>query len=113
MPSELQEILASELELICTEWKNVQIIITGRTVPKYTVFDNFQQIEVCGITDFERDAVLFDYGEISDNKNLIEILKIPMFLNMYLENCETDKILNTCGEILDSYIMSKNFQKNC
>lgn len=112
MSSELQEILTSELEWICTEWKNVRIIITGRTVPLYTVFDDFQHIEIHGITDAERDAVLSDYGEISGNKNLVEILKIPMFLNMYLENRETDKTLNTRGEILDSYIMGRNFQKD-
>ena len=64
MTSELQEMLASELEWIGSEWKNVRIIITGRTVSKNAVFDNFQQIEVCGITDSDRDAVLSDFRNI-------------------------------------------------
>ena len=39
MPSELQEDLAVELTHIVNEWKNIRIIITGRTVAKYDVFD--------------------------------------------------------------------------
>lgn len=105
MSSELQGDFVAELSCIVNKWKNVRIIVTGRTVPKYNVFWNFHQVEVCGITDSERDAVLSDFNSISINNNLMDILKIPMFLNMYLENRETDKILNTRGEILDFYIM--------
>lgn len=105
MSSELQRDFVVELSCIVNKWKNVRIIVTGRTVPKYNVFGNFHKVEVCGITDSERDAVLSDFSGISINNNLIDILKIPMFLNMYLENRETDKMLNTRGEILDFYIM--------
>lgn len=86
MPSELQEDLAVELTHIVNEWKNIRIIITGRTVAKYDVFDKFQQIEICGITDSERDAVVSEFNEISGNTELMDILKIPMFLNRYLES---------------------------
>ena len=106
MSSELQKDFAVELSHILNEWKNIRIIVTGRIVPKYDVFRDFYKIEVCGITDSERDAVLFNFSDISGNKNLMDILKIPMFLNMYLDNRETDRTLNTRGEILDFYIMN-------
>lgn len=112
MSSELQEDFADELACIVNSWKNIHIIVTGRNVPGYDVFKNFCQIEVCGITDLERDAALSDFNEISSNENLMEILKIPMFLNMYLESQRTNKTLNTRGEILDSYIMQQSFQNN-
>jgi len=112
MSSELQEDFADELSCIVNDWKNIRIIVTGRNIPEYDVFKNFCRIEVCGITDSERDAALLDFGDISGNIQLMEILKIPMFLNMYLENLETDETLNTRGEILDSYIMQQSFQNN-
>lgn len=106
MSSELQKDFAVELSHIVNEWKNIRIILTGRIVPKYDIFRNFYQVAVCGVTDSERDAVLSDFSGISSNNNLMDILKIPMFLNMYLDNRETDRTLNTRGEILDFYIMN-------
>lgn len=104
MSSELQKDFAVELSHIVNEWKNIRIIVTGRIVPKYDVFRDFYKIEVCGITDSERDAVLYDFSDISGNKSLMDILKIPMFLNMYLESNSDE--LNTRVEILDFYIMN-------
>lgn len=45
LPSESQEQLVDELEYIVSEWKNVRIIITGRTVPRYDVFVNWRFAE--------------------------------------------------------------------
>ena len=112
MPSELQEDFADELSCIVNSLKNIRIVVTGRNVPGYDVFKNFFQIEVCGITDSERDEALSSFNDISENIRLMEILKIPMFLNMYLENHENEKAINTRGEILDSYIMEQNFQNS-
>ena len=112
MSSESKEDFADELSCIVNSWKNVRIIVTGRNVPEYDVFRNFCQIEVCGITDSERDAALPNFSDISGNIQLMEILKIPLFLNMYLENHETEKAVNTRGEILDSYIMQQSFRNN-
>ena len=106
MSSELQKNFVVELSHIMNEWKNVRIIVTGRIVPKNDIFKNFYQVAVCGVTDSERDTVLSDFSGISSNKNLMNILKIPMFLNMYLDNQETNRTLNTRGEILDFYIMN-------
>ncbi len=45
MSVNLQVLLTDEIEMICRDWKNVRIIITGRTIPKYTVFKSFLQAE--------------------------------------------------------------------
>lgn len=42
----------------------------------------------------------------------MDILKIPMFLNMYLESHDTEKMLNTRGEILDFYMMHWNLKSS-
>lgn len=115
MPSELQEDFAVELSCIVNKWKNVRIIVTGRNVPEYDVFEKFQLIEAVGIPDKERDkslSVLPDFDIISGKENLMDILKIPMFLNMYLESQKSDKMLETRGEILDSYITTQSCQYN-
>lgn len=104
LPSELQEQLVDELNYIVNEWKNVRIIITGRTVPMYAVFNDFQQLEICGVSDIERDKALSEFADISTNTRLLELLKTPLFLNMYLESDIAE--LNTRGEILDSYVMN-------
>lgn len=104
--SELQEDFAAELSQIVNDWKNIRIILTGRTVPIYAAFCDFHQWEVCGVSDIDRGNALSEFADIPINTKLLELLKIPMFLNMYLENRETDKTLNTRGEILDSYIMN-------
>ena len=112
MGSDTQYALVQELETLCRTRKNVRIIITGRTAPKYDVFDGFQHIEVCGITDSERNAALSAFGGISDNKKLMDILKIPMFLNMYIESRTAEKPLNTRGEILDLYITDRKVKSS-
>ncbi|MBQ8349505.1 MAG: hypothetical protein IJY19_07700 [Ruminococcus sp.] len=104
LPSESQEQLVDELNYIVSQWKNVRIIITGRTVPRYAVFGNFHKVEVCGVPDIERDKMLSEFSDISTNTRLLELLKTPLFLNMYLESGGTE--LNTRGEILDSYVMN-------
>lgn len=104
LPSELQEQLVDELNYIVREWKNVRIMITGRTVPMYAVFENVQQLEICGVSDIERDRALSEFADISINTRLLELLKTPLFLNMYLESDGSG--LNTRGEILDSYMMN-------
>jgi len=104
IPSEVQIQLISELEYIMDKWKNIRIIITGRTVPNYSMFSAFRHIEVCGILDSQLNDLLEEYPETSANSRLRELLKTPLFLNMFLENKNGE--LNTQGEILDSYIMN-------
>lgn len=109
LPSELQDALVKELYWITQEWQNVRIIVTGRTVPQYELFDTFQHLEICGIPDDDRNAALSalpEYQKIKQNDQLLEILKTPLFLNMYLESRKSDDraVLNTRGEILEAYV---------
>lgn len=105
MSPDIQPQFISELEWICREWKNVRIVITGRTVPQFEVFLDFQKIEIKGVTDIELTKRL---SGVSVNEKLLEILRIPLFLNMYTK--ENDN-LNTRGEILDSYVWN-SFKSN-
>ncbi len=109
IPSGLHEIFVSELTWIISEWKNVRIIISGRIIPQYDVFSEFKHIELCGIQDFELINTLSkiesEYSPTND-KDLLEILKIPVFLNIYLESHTSENKLNKRGEVIDSYIMN-------
>lgn len=114
MPSALQESLINELERICADWKNVRLIISGRTVPKYNLFSGFQAVEVLGIPENARNKALSeltDYDKIIQNNRLTELFKSPLFLNIYLQsrnNNSFESELNTRGELLDYYV--KNYE---
>lgn len=104
-----QKDIISELTWMNKEWKNVRIIISGRTVPQYELFNEFTQIELCGIYESElRTALsgLENYDDVINDEKLMEVLKIPVFLHIYLENSVNGNKLNKCGEVIDSYIMN-------
>ena len=105
MSAELQRDFMKELEWVCHSWRNVRINITGRTLPNYALFDDFKCIEVGGVTDSDLDNVLAENGIILTDVKLMEILKNPMFLNIYLEKIGG---ANTRGELLDWYFMNWN-----
>lgn len=104
LTAELQIQLISELEYIAKKWINIRIIITGRTIPNYSVFDDSKYIEVCGVTDDELNEILTGNGCNTCNLRLTEVLKAPLFLNLYTDSESNE--LNTQGELLDSYIMN-------
>lgn len=108
---ELQECSTEELNWICENLKNVRVIITGRIIPQYVLFDEFSHVEVYGIPDETRNRLLSElpnYPDLLKNEQLIELLRLPLFLNMYLENQNTEAMLCTRGEILDNYVMHLN-----
>lgn len=109
MKSELHETFVSELMWIISEWKNVRVIISGRIIPQFDLFDRFKCVKLCGIQDSELRAAISeiesDYDAIND-EDLLEILKIPTFLEIYLESHKNGNKLNKCGEVIDSYIMN-------
>ncbi len=106
---ELRETLVNELTWINKEWKNVRIILSGGTVPLYELFNRFSQIESCGIQTSEVKAVVSkiesEYDLINDD-DLLEVLKIPKFLEIFLDSHQNENELNKSGEIIDSYIMN-------
>lgn len=104
LSTELQIQLISELEYIANKWINIRIIITGRTIPNYSAFDDFKHVEVCGVTDDELNNILSEKCCNSYNLELLKVLKAPLFLNIYTNSDNSE--LNTQGELLDSYIMN-------
>lgn len=108
MSYERQSEFIDELDFIYREWKNVNIIVAGRTVPDYDLFSNFECIEVGGITDDDLDRALSENNIILKDEKIRGILKNPMFLNMYIAETASGHSLNTRGEILDEYIMRQD-----
>lgn len=114
-----------DLEKAIDSWKNVAIVVTSRTnsngtdsrmdsIEDNSVLKKLDTYKFIGIPDREienaiHDKKKFDTNKISELKKdrLWEILKIPMFLNMYF-NLHTEKIeaIHTRGELLDRFIMS-------
>ncbi len=109
MSADMQACFISELEKIYDNWRNVRIVITGRIIPACELFDEFRCIEISGVTDNALSNALSENGIILHSENFREILKNPLFLSIYLEGRINGKSLNTRGEILDNYVMKRNF----
>ncbi len=107
--SELHETFVNELAWIISEWKNVRIILSGGTIPKYNLFNGFYKIESLGIQEHEIKAIVSEleseYDMIND-ENLLEVVKIPRFLEIFLDSRQSENEFNKSGEIIDSYIMN-------
>lgn len=103
MSADIQRQFINELEWICREWKNVRIVISGRVIPQNTAFGEFKNIEVKGITNECLSRLLSGNGEILLNTKLFEILRLPLFLNMYIDEKSN---ITTRGDLLDSYFMN-------
>ena len=101
IPTDEQSGFVRELEHIMDKWKNVRIVVAGRTVPQYDVFREFKKAEITGITKTELSNQL--KGSTA-NEQMLEILRIPLFLNLYLSDIGGKR---TKGELLDSYFMSR------
>ncbi|MBE6877134.1 MAG: hypothetical protein E7496_10545 [Ruminococcus sp.] len=92
---ENQDFFIQELQWIHQNLKNVRILLTSRTTPAHTFFEDFQKFELCGIPEES-------LADLAESQNLIELLKVPVFLNLFLEH----NSLRTKGELLDFYIMN-------
>lgn len=100
-------------------WKNAAIIVTSRSLPEEddedNIFNQFPRFKFIGIEDEEVCDTLQKYRntdkeaiEKLKQDRLWEVLKIPMFLNMFLSiNDENGKSIHTRGELLDIYIIQR------
>ncbi len=105
---------AEELRYIIEKWNNVRVIVSGRIVPKYSVFDDFQTVEMKGIIVSEVNEIITHLKEndkIMQNTELMELLKYPLFMNIFLDSQNLDANFSTCGELLDFYVMN-NLQRS-
>ncbi|MBQ8012251.1 MAG: serine/threonine protein kinase [Oscillospiraceae bacterium] len=112
---------ASERDAFCTRlneaaaiWKNARFIVTSRSLSEeqQARFEGFSCCTMTGIPDEEITLALQEHKNMDTEnieqlrcKPIWDILKIPMFLNMYLQiNMENQQELNTRGEILHRFI---------
>ena len=107
--AEKQDLLAVELHWICEHWKNVRLVVSGRNLTNHDVFFDFDKIKLLGISEKDLNQLLphfSDYPKIQYNQELLELLRTPLFLNLYLESqcAESPQNLNTRGEILENYV---------
>jgi len=105
MSANMQSAFIDEIEWICSQWRNVRIIVASRTVLNYRIFDSFFKAEILGVSEKLLHEILVYNNAVPNNEKMLEILKKPLFLNMYLKN---NGIYETRGELLDSYIMNWN-----
>lgn len=103
---DLQRKFYYELEEICGKWKNVQIITTSRTIPNYDLFKNLSHQKICGIVEEDIKNTLGNESDIVQNEEMLELLRTPLFFNIYLDNRDSANSLNNSGEILNAYIMN-------
>lgn len=119
----------NDLEKAVKTWKNASIVVTSRVLSDNSksgfgkpnekdIFDEFDSFKFVGISEKEIEKEILENKKIDAEKlnklkkdRLWEILKIPMFLNMYL-NLHTDEkaSIHTRGELLDNFIMQKEMQ---
>ncbi len=106
----------TDIQAIMDNWKNVQVILTGRTLPENrddplkVILPSFKIYTFTGVSEDEiRRYLQKRFGKISEvteQDDLWKILHIPMFLSMFLQLQDTKEI-HTRGEILDAYICSE------
>jgi len=98
----LQTAFLQELKHALTEWRNVRFVITGRSIPQQEIFRSFGKIEVLGITDEGLSEALADFPEVRNKSKILEILRIPLFLNLWLS--QNSEELCSRGKLLDAHV---------
>ncbi len=102
LSADLQTAFLQELEYALAEWKNVRFVITGRSIPAQEIFRNFGKIEVLGITKEGLSEVLEQFPNLQIKPKMLEILRIPLFLNLFLSQNPEDACSR--GRLLDAYV---------
>ncbi len=106
-------------------WKNASFVVTTRAVTiknddttgtekNNDVFEQLRKFSFVGIPDAEIEAAIMEYKGMSHDEisalkkdKIWEVLKIPMFLNMFLAlHTEDARAVHTRGELLDRFILN-------
>ncbi len=98
-----QDALTNELQMICTKWHNVRVIVSGRNFPFQEVFQDFEKLKIEGIPNSIKQTLLSDFPGAIEDLYLFEILTIPLFMRYFLEANHNGIQAHTKGEILDFY----------
>ena len=108
----IAEMVKSEIGRIINDWKNVRVILTGRI--KEDSIDNVSTLDISGI----KPEAVIEYLEKSGipekrkraalkNNGLLEVLRIPLFLVLYVNTNGEDELLNR-GEIFHAFFTKNN-----
>ncbi|MCR5141886.1 MAG: hypothetical protein K6C68_05075 [Ruminococcus sp.] len=115
----------SNLGKALNKWKNASFVVTSRAVTikndealeasnNNDVFARLSRFSFVGVPDDEIKASIKEHKDMSQEEisaltddRIWEVLKIPMFLNMYLAlHTEDTKTVHTRGELLDRFILN-------
>ena len=99
----LQDALTNELQMICTKWHNVRVIVSGRNYPFQEVFQDFEKLKIEGIPNSIKQTLLSDFPKAIEDLQFFKILTIPLFMRYFLEANHSGIQAHTKGEILDFY----------
>ncbi|MBR3629383.1 MAG: hypothetical protein IKN55_02795, partial [Oscillospiraceae bacterium] len=92
---------AEEVAWLMQHCPALRFVVSGRTVPDYAIFREFTPVQLLGIPEPVRDEALAALPAPPTDQNLLELLRSPMFLKLYLD--ERGEGIRTRGEILDAY----------
>jgi len=106
LSAKLQTAFLQELSACLTEWKNVRFVITGRSISQHEIFRSFEKIEVLGITEARLSKILAQFPNLQINPKMLEIIRIPLFLNLWLAQNPEDAFSR--GKLLDAYVMGSS-----
>ena len=95
-----------ELESIVCNWHNIRILVTGRILPDFSVFSAFESAELCGVPVDLREEILQKNDIFPHDEKLLELLRSPLFLKLYLQNHDQETDSDNRGQILDAYIQN-------
>lgn len=116
-------VFEDELRRAVATWKNATIVVTSRAITdkkdsvllksdEKSIFEQLDNFKFVGISNCDIEKAIMEKKNLNTeeintlrNDKIWEVLKIPMFLNMYL-NLHTDEAIDihTRGEILDRFI---------
>nr|MCR4646631.1 hypothetical protein [Oscillospiraceae bacterium] len=101
IPSGQLDAFAEEVSWILQYCPCVRLMVSGRTIPDYPFFQTFESVILLGISNTVRDAVLAEQQMLPTDASLLELLRSPLFLRLFLSNRGEGQF--TRGEILDTY----------
>lgn len=104
------DLVRSEIRTITESFPNVRVILTSRTDESATAISSgVTRIYLTGVNDenvkgfLQNSGVSFEkINEATSNRDLLETLRIPLFLTMYASLKDADEIF-TQGEILRTF----------
>ena len=103
IPHSVRDDFLLELSHIQRHWQNVRLLITGRVLTNDHVFDSMETAELIGIPCAVRDIILQEADDVPADPCTLQLLRSPLFLQIFLKSQDARFPLTSRGEILDAY----------